>query len=124
MRLLLDTHSFLWWMDSSPALSLAARTAISDPTNEILISIASIWELTIRVSSGKLNFPADPETIIRGEGFTVLAISFAHLRQNGSLPFLHKDPFDRMLVAQAMVEAAPLVTADRQLSRYGVPILW
>jgi PIN domain nuclease of toxin-antitoxin system len=124
VRLLLDTHSFLWWMDSSPALSLAARGAISDPINEILISIASVWELTIKVSSGKLNFPADPETIIRAEGFTALPISFAHIRQTGALPFLHRDPFDRMLVAQAMVEAAPLVTADRQLARYNVPILW
>jgi PIN domain nuclease of toxin-antitoxin system len=111
-------------MDFSPALSLAARGAISDPTNEILISIASVWELTIKVSSGKLNFPADPETIIRAEGFTVLPISFAHIRQNGALAFLHRDPFDRMLVAQAMVEAAPLITADRQLARYNVPILW
>ena len=111
-------------MDASSALSAVARAAIADPVNEVLISIASVWELTIKVSSGKLNFPADPETVIRGEGFTVLAISFAHVRQNGALPFLHKDPFDRMLVAQAMVEAVPLVTADRQLSRYSVPILW
>src|SRR5436305_11741800 len=110
-------------MGASPALSGAARAAIADPTNEVLISIASVWELTIKVSSGKLNFPADPETIIRAEGFALLAINFAHLRQNGALPFLHKDPFDRMLVAQAMVEAAPLVTGDRQLTRYGVPIL-
>jgi len=124
VRLLIDTHTFIWWMDASSALSAVARAAIADPVNEVLISIASVWELTIKVSSGKLNFPADPETVIRGEGFTVLAISFAHVRQNGALPFLHKDPFDRMLVAQAMVEAVPLVTADRQLSRYSVPILW
>lgn len=111
-------------MDASPALSSAARAAIAAPTNDVLISIASIWELTIKVTSGKLNFPADPEAVIRGEGFTVLPISFAHLRQHGSLPFFHKDPFDRMLVAQAIVEAAPLVTADRQLARYGAPVLW
>ena len=124
MRLLIDTPSFLWWMGASPALSGVARAAIADPTNEVLISIASVWELTIKVSTGKLNFPADPETIIRGEGFTVLAISFAHLRQLGTLPLLHKDPFDRILVAQAVVEATPLVTADRQLVRYSVPIVW
>src|SRR5438552_17691751 len=111
-------------MGASPALSGAARAAIADPTNEVLISIASVWELTIKVSTEKLNYPADPETIIRGEGFTVLAISFAHLRQNAALPFIHKDPFDRMLVAQAMVEATPLVTRDRQLARYGAPMLW
>jgi len=111
-------------MGASPALSGVARAAIADPTNEVLISIASVWELTIKVSTGKLNFPADPETIIRGEGFTVLAISFAHLRQLGTLPLLHKDPFDRILVAQAVVEATPLVTADRQLVRYSVPIVW
>jgi PIN domain nuclease of toxin-antitoxin system len=124
VRLLIDTHTFIWWMDASSALSAVARAAIADPVNEVLISIASVWELTIKVSSGKLNFPADLETVIRGEAFTVLAISFAHVRQNGALPLLHKDPFDRMLVAQAMVEAVPLVTADRQLSRYSVPILW
>jgi len=124
VRLLIDTHTFIWWMGASPAMSAKAQTAITDPANEVLISVASIWELTIKVSSGKLNFPADPETVIRGEGFTVLAISFAHLRQNAALPFIHKDPFDRMLVAQAMVEAAPLVTGDRQLARYGAPILW
>lgn len=124
MRLLIDTHTFIWWMEASSKLSAVAHSAIADPANEVLISIASIWELIIKVSSGKLNFPADPETIIRGEGFTVLAISFAHLRQNGTLPFFHRDPFDRMLVAQAMVEAAPLVTKDRRLARYGVPIFW
>jgi PIN domain nuclease of toxin-antitoxin system len=124
VRLLIDTHTFLWWMGASPVLSSTARAAIADPTNDVLISIASLWELTIKVTSGRLNFPADPEAIIRGEGFTVLSISFAHLRQHASLPFLHKDPFDRMLVAQAIVEAAPLVTADRQLASYAVPILW
>jgi PIN domain nuclease of toxin-antitoxin system len=124
MRLLIDTHTFIWWMEASSSLSAAARAAVADPANQILISVASVWELVIKVSSGRLNFPADPETIIRAEGFELLAISFAHLRQNGALPFLHKDPFDRMLVAQAMVEAAPLVTRDRQLSRYGVPTLW
>ena len=124
MRLLLDTHTFLWWMAASRAISTTARGAIADPANDVLISIASVWELTIKVTAGKLNFPADPEAIIRGEGFNILPISFAHLRQHHSLPFLHKDPFDRMLVAQAIVEATPLVTRDRQLAQYGTPILW
>lgn len=124
MRLLLDTHAFLWWMEASPALSTTARAAIADPANEVLISIASLWELTIKQALGKLSFPADPETVVRNEGFTVLAISFAHLRRLGVLPALHRDPFDRMLIVQAMLEGTPLITNDRALARYGTPVLW
>ena len=124
MRLLLDTHAFLWWMEASPALSALARAAISDPANEVLISIASLWELTIKQALGKLTFPADPETAVDGEGFTVLPIGFAHLRRLGTLPHFHRDPFDRMLIVQAMVEGTPLVTQDRGLARYGAPVLW
>src|SRR5205823_8216842 len=110
---------FLWWMEASPALSGSARAAIADPVNEVLISIASLWELTIKQALGKLTFPADPETVMRNEGFTVLSIGFAHLRRLGTLPHLHRDPFDRMLIAQAMVEGMPLITNDHALGRYG-----
>jgi PIN domain nuclease of toxin-antitoxin system len=124
VRLLLDTHAFLWWMEASPALSTSARTAIADPANEVLISIALLWELTIKQALGKLTFPADPETVVRNEGFTLLPIDFNHLRRLGTLPHLHRDPFDRMLIAQAMAEAAPVVSHDRILARYGAPLLW
>ena len=124
MRLLLDTHAFLWWLEASPALSGPARSAIADPANEVLISTASLWELTIKQALGKLAFPADPETVIQNEGFTVLPIGFSHLRQLRTLPQLHRDPFDRMLIVQAMVEAAPLVSNDRRLAQYGPPVLW
>jgi PIN domain nuclease of toxin-antitoxin system len=70
------------------------------------------------------HFPPIPETVVRGEGFTVLPIAFIHLRRLGALPHLHRDPFDRMLIAQAMVEGAPLITQDRTLARYGMPVLW
>jgi PIN domain nuclease of toxin-antitoxin system len=124
MRLLLDTHAFLWWMDGSVSLGSAARAGIADPENDILVSIASIWELTIKRALRKLAFPADPEAVFRDQGFAVLPISFAHLRQLEALPPLHRDPFDRMLIAQAMVEEVPLVTNDPALQPYGAPILW
>lgn len=124
MRLLLDTHAFLWWMEASSALSTPARNAIANPRNEVLISIASLWELTIKQALGKLTFPADPETVVRNEGFSVLPVGFTHLRRLGTLPHLHRDPFDRMLVAQAMVEGAALVSQDSKLTPYGTQIIW
>ena len=124
MRVLLDTHAFLWWLEASPALSATARSAIADPANEVLISIASLWEMTIKQALGKLNFPADPETVLRDEGFVVLPIGFTHLRRLGTLPHLHRDPFDRMLVAQAMVEGAALVSQDPKLAPYGAQMFW
>ncbi|MGH7087770.1 MAG: type II toxin-antitoxin system VapC family toxin [Stellaceae bacterium] len=124
MRLLLDTHAFLWWMEESHALGAAAQAAISDPENNILISIASLWELTIKRALGKLTFPADLESVLREEGFSVLPITFAHLRQLGSLPLLHRDPFDRMLIAQAQAESIPITTADGKFAPYGVTTIW
>ncbi|HJU20184.1 MAG TPA: type II toxin-antitoxin system VapC family toxin [Stellaceae bacterium] len=124
MRLLLDTHAFLWWMEGSPALGAAARTLVSDPENDILISIASLWELIIKRTLGKLAFPADPENVVRDEEFAVLPIAFSHLRRLGELPPLHRDPFDRMLIAQAQAEGVPIATADRRFAAYGVATVW
>lgn len=111
-------------MESSTALGASARAMISDPENDVVISIASLWELTIKRALGKLKFPADPETVLRGEGFAVLPISVPHLRQFEALPLLHRDPFDRMLVAQATVEGVPLVTNDDRVRQYGTTIIW
>jgi len=124
VRLLLDTHAFLWWLDESPVLGATARAAIRDPENDILISIAALWELIIKRALGKLSFPADPEDVIYNEEFKVLPITFAHLRCLGTLPLLHRDPFDRMLIAQSQAEGIPIATADGRFAAYGVATIW
>src|SRR5260370_3194543 len=98
-------------MDGSRALGPAARAAIADSQNDVFLSVASLWELTIKIALGKLTFPADLETTLGEEGFGVLPITFAHLREPATLPPLHKDPFDRMLIAQPRAAAPAIVTA-------------
>lgn len=124
MRLLIDSQAFLWWSEASPHLSLAARGAIADPTNELMISVAALWELTIKASSGKLNLPADLETMVASQQFSLLSITFAHLRQLAILPRRHRDPFDRMMIAQALAEGIPIATSDRVFASYGLQIVW
>lgn len=124
MRLLIDSHAFLWWGEASSALGSAARSAIADPANEALISVAALWELTIKASSGKLTLPADLETMAATLGFSVLPINFMHLRRLGLLPRVHRDPFDRMMIAQALAEGIPIITGDRAFAAYSVEIVW
>ncbi len=124
MRLLIDSHALVWWFESLPVLSLPARNAITDPSNEVLVSVAALWELMIKVSTGKLSLPADIETMVVGEGFAVLPITFAHLRVIPALPRHHRDPFDRMMIAQALAEGIPIATSDRAFAAYGVQIVW
>ena len=124
MRFLIDSHTFLWWRAGSPALSTTARNTIADPANEVLISIAALWELTIKESTGKLTFTPDLETMIADEGFWVLPITFVHLRRIGTLPRVHKDPFDRMMIAQALAEGIPIATGDPVFAGYGVQVVW
>lgn len=124
MRLLIDSHSLLWWFEGSSALAVTARNAIADPANDVLISIAALWELAIKQASGKLTLPADLETMVVGEGFSVLSITFVHLRRFGILPALHRDPFDRMMIAQALAEGIPIATGDRVFAAYGVQVVW
>ena len=124
MRLLIDSQAFLWWAEASPALGTAARNAIADPANEVLISIAALWELTIKQSSGRLTLPDDLETMVTRQSFSVLSVSFVHLRHIGTLPRVHRDPFDRMMIAQALAEGIPIATGDRIFSGYGVQVVW
>jgi PIN domain nuclease of toxin-antitoxin system len=124
VRFLIGSHAFLWWAEASPALGGVARGAITDPTNEVLISIAALWELTIKIASGKLSLPTELETVVANQGFAVLAITFSHLRRLAGLPRLHRDPFDRMMIAQALTEGIPIATSDRIFATYGVQILW
>ena len=128
MHLLLDTHAFLWWTDSNPALSSVARHAIGDEANDCFLSIASCWEMAIKVSLGKLRLSQSVERFvaeqIAANGFQLLPVDFKHAAAVESLPFHHRDPFDRLLVSQSLAENLVLVTGDPLLSKYGVSVLW
>jgi PIN domain nuclease of toxin-antitoxin system len=122
-RLLVDTHAVLWWLTDDPALSPSAREALADPGNEPLVSTASVWEIAITRSFGKLTAPDDlPDRIVE-QGFSWLPVSAAHAWQVRNLPAHHRDPFNRLLAAQALVERVPVVT-DSHFADYGVEILW
>jgi PIN domain nuclease of toxin-antitoxin system len=122
-RLLLDTHVFLWWRGEPSRLGSEAREAIAN-TQEVFVSAVSAWEAAIKASLGKLELPDSLSSGIKASGFEQLSITFAHVESTASLPFHHRDPFDRLLVAQAKLEQMTLVTHDRQLEAYGIDILW
>ena len=122
-RLLLDTHAFLWWLADDPHLGRRARTRIADAGNQVFVSAATGWEISIKKGLGKLVAPDDLDAVVEEEGFTHLPISFFHGEQAGALPDHHKDPFDRMLVAQAQAEGLVIVTRDPAIHRYGVRTL-
>lgn len=128
MRVLLDTHAFLWFIMGDTRLSATARGLIEDADNERLVSAGSLWEIAVKVSIGKLTLTEPFEVIIPREltqnGFQILPITVAHLTVLCGLPFHHRDPFDRLLVAQAMAEITPLVSADAILDAYSVTRLW
>ena len=120
---MLDTHVFLWWLADDPKLGSKTLQLISDPRNEIFISAVTSWEIAIKKQIGKLEAPEDIGTIVEDEGFTELMITLYHGEIAGGLPMYHKDPFDRMLIAQAKTMALQLVTNDSRMQQYGVQIL-
>lgn len=128
MRLLLDTHAFLWWVDDAPELSARARKTIADPANECLLSLASCWELAIKTSIGKLKLQGTVERFIpeqlAANHFGSLDIAFRHVARVAIMPFRHRDPFDRLLAAQAMEDHLPIVSADTVFEQYGVRRIW
>ncbi len=129
MKLLLDTHVLLWVLTDSSKLSTPAIRSYQDPENTVHVSAASFWELGIKISLGKLSFHrADWAGALKDElernGIRWLPIDLAHCAQVSNLPFHHRDPFDRLLVAQALCEEMAMVTADNALSAYGVKIIW
>jgi len=128
VRLLLDTHAFLWWLAGDEALSVPARTAIADEGNDVFVSAASAWEITTKHRLGKLpgvaSIVADLDGAVAGQGFIALPISLRHAQTGGALPGPHRDPFDRMLIAQAMVETLVLVSNEQVFDIYGVARLW
>lgn len=122
-RLLLDTHVFLWWRGEPSRLSHEARTRIAG-ADIVFVSAASAWEAGIKVALGRLTLPDTLEAGVSASGFEKLLITFAHAERAAALPPHHRDPFDRMLVAQAQAEVLTLVTRDRLLEPYGGDILW
>ncbi len=125
MRLLLDTHAFLWMLDAPQRLPAGIRSAIEDVENEVFVSAASAWEIAIKQSLGRLPAArADPFEALRRTGLAELPVTVEHARATRSLPLLHRDPFDRMLVAQAQLEGLSLVSRDPAVRRYQVTVLW
>ena len=123
MKLLVDSKAFIWAYVKPTELSAAAQLAFRDPANERFISMAALWEIAIKASTGKLSMPAGPSQAIADLALTVLPISLPHVERIPSLPFHHRNPFDRMMIAQAMEEGLTIVTRDRIFSAYGVPVL-
>lgn len=123
MRLLLDSHTLLWWMEEPSKLSLTARQVISDPANLVFASAASVWELGLKASKGKLRLPSGFHQMLRVNGIEPLAFTVEHAAESITLPPIHGDPFDRALVAQCRLETLTLATRDGMLGGYGIAIL-
>ncbi|MBN1523469.1 MAG: type II toxin-antitoxin system VapC family toxin [Spirochaetales bacterium] len=123
MNLLLDTHIILWWLDDDPLLSEKYRQAVSDTENVCLVSAASIWEISIKSAIGKLEIPKNYIGILKEQGFFELPVLWEHADKARHLPFHHTDPFDRMLVAQAMIDGLTILTIDKTIPQYKVQIL-
>ena len=124
MRLLLDTHAALWWLGDDERLSHEAARRLADETNQILLSAAVVWEVAIKRSLGKLIVTAEYLSLLLGAGAQPLPITLEHATAVETLPWHHRDPFDRLLVAQAMAEGASLVSHDQALRPYGVALVW
>jgi len=128
VRVLLDTHALLWWLDGDRRLSAKARTLISDEGTEVLVSAASAWEISIKAAAGKLpgalDVAADVLGCIHGQGFLPLDITVVHAQRTGSLPHVHGDPFDRVLIAQSLLEGIPVLSIDEVFDGYGVSRIW
>ena len=127
MKLLLDTHIFIWWADQPEKLSPAALSALEDEANELLLSVASVWEMQIKIQLGKLKLNLPLKEIVKNQqetnDLTVSPVALTHVLALDALPFHHKDPFDRLLIAQSIAEGLTIVTVDSQFSAYSVKLL-
>ncbi|WP_414755947.1 type II toxin-antitoxin system VapC family toxin [Anabaena sp. CCY 9910] len=128
MRVLLDTHVFLWWVTDDPQLSFASRSIIADSSNVLFLSVASTWEIVIKNKSGKLTLPESVEEYIPSRlalnRFESLSIQLTHTLKVATLPNIHRDPFDRILIAQSQVENLPILTIDPLIAQYSVETIW
>jgi len=120
---LLDTHIFIWWLQSNKHLTTSVKKILSDTNNTIYISVVTVWEMFIKIEKGKLRIPRPLDGVIKKTGFSVLPITLAHVFHLPEYKKSHKDPFDRMLVAQSQVEKLALITQDEKLKQYKVKIL-
>jgi PIN domain nuclease of toxin-antitoxin system len=124
LKLLLDTHAALWWLSDDDRVGEAAARRLSDPSDAVLLSAAVVWEVAIKRCLGKLKAPPDLGPTLRAAGAQALPITLEHAAAVEHLPWHHRDPFDRMLVAQATVEKAAIVSGDAALRPYGVELIW
>ena len=128
MKLLLDTHAFLWWITNDSRLSARVYKALQSQKNEIFLSAVSGWEIAIKASLGRLDLPKNPAKFIleqiRLNAIQTLPVHITHALHVSTLPNLHKDPFDRMLIAQSQTERLPLATVDSQITQYKVKVYW
>lgn len=122
--ILLDTHTALWWLADDPRLSHAAVQAVEASDAEAYLSAVVTWEIAIKRSLGKLNVPDRPDELLLAAGVLPLAITIQHTRVVEKLPWHHRDPFDRLLIAQAQAEGASVVTADQSFAAYDIDVIW
>ncbi|RJG55919.1 type II toxin-antitoxin system VapC family toxin [Sphingobium terrigena] len=124
MKLLIDTHILIWWLEDSPRLGQKARFRLSNPQNVVLASVVSLWEITIKWRVGKMHLPGSAfADVLREQNVDLLAVTSAHVAAVEMLDFHHGDPFDHLILAQAQAEGATLMTNDRQMTAYGVPCI-
>ncbi|HEV7742443.1 MAG TPA: type II toxin-antitoxin system VapC family toxin [Pseudolysinimonas sp.] len=123
MRLLVDTHALIWWFDDHASLGAEARSAMADPQNDVFVSSLSFAEIAIKQRLGKLNGPFISDELLAEQGMTPLPLSPRHGRKVVELPMHHRDPFDRLLIAQALEEGLTILTSDSRFAAYGVPVL-
>ncbi|MCC8371177.1 MAG: type II toxin-antitoxin system VapC family toxin [Rickettsia endosymbiont of Pseudomimeciton antennatum] len=123
MSYLLDTHTLLWWLEDNPTLTIEARTIISNPNNLIFVSPVNTWEITIKKALGKIEAPNNLEQVILESGFDPLPINIKHTIFVEKLENHHDDPFDRLLIAQAIIEELTIITRDNKIVQYQVPII-
>lgn len=128
MKILLDTHVFVWWITDQPTLSSKARKILEKGSNRLYLSIASAWEMAIKISLEKLVISEPLDSFLTDQlnqnAIEVLPIQLSHALRVSSLPFYHRDPFDRLLVAQSQMEGIPLLSNDRSLKKYGASVIW
>jgi PIN domain nuclease of toxin-antitoxin system len=128
VKILLDTHTFLWWITDDQRLSVRAREVIGDGNNELFLSAATGWEIAIKLRIGRLKLPVEPVPFIleqmRINAIQSLAIQMNHALHVYTLPQHHRDPFDRLLIAQSQLEGLPILSADSQLASYPVQLIW
>jgi PIN domain nuclease of toxin-antitoxin system len=124
VKLLLDTHAALWWLSGDERFGHAAAGQLDDADNQVLLSAAVVWEVATKRSLGKLDAPGDFAPTLLGAGALPLPVGLEHAAAAGELPWHHRDPFDRLLVAQTAIEGAVLVTRDEAFRAYGVPVIW